>query len=105
MHATPYYAGRVNRRRCQLLHGSYQDSTVLRVSPPSTSFTTLDWIRFMLRPAPCLNPKGPLSPGFSYRCRSGFRVNWQLPWQIPFNLLEFLTTMLLHSASWRSRSF
>jgi hypothetical protein len=57
---------------------------------PFVSFTTLNWIRLMLRPASRLNPKGPLSPGFSYRCRSGFRVNWQLPWQIPFNLLELL---------------
>jgi hypothetical protein len=59
----------------------------------------------MLRPAPCLDPNGPLSPGFSYCCRSGFRVNWQLPWQIPFNLLEFKKNVLLHSASWRSRIY
>jgi len=51
--------------------------------------TTLYWIRLMLRPAFCLELISPLSPGFSYRCRSGFRVNWPLPWQIPFNLLEY----------------
>jgi hypothetical protein len=58
---------------------------------PFVSFTTLNWIRLILRPASRLGPKGPLSPGFSYCCRSDFRVNWQLPWQIPFNLLEFQT--------------
>ena len=51
--------------------------------------TTLYWIRFMLRPTSCLELRSSLSPGFSSRCRSSFRVNWPLPWQIPFNLLEY----------------
>ena len=56
-------------------------------------FTMLNWIHLMLRPKLRLDSFEPLSQGFmcmSYpiTCLSGFLVNWQLPGQAPFNLLD-----------------
>ncbi len=43
-----------------------------------------------LNAAACILPR-PIRAfvtGLQHCCRSGFRVNWQLPWRIPLNPLE-----------------
>lgn len=84
--------------------------------PTCTCVTTLNRVRFMLRPEGRLIPRGPWSPGFMGRnrfraCRSGFGANRQLPRQVPCNLLEtslsgrlLLSLVFTSYTCWRSQS-